>query len=179
MIWMEQKDCLFCRIASKQLPANVIYEDEKVLAFLDINPLTEGHTLVIPKTHAESVFDIDAEYLKHLTAVAQKIANKMKETGQAEGLDLVQANGEAGDQTVFHFHLHIIPRKSGDGLQLREWWVSRVQKVDQKKMAELANKLKTEKVEEPEKIEEKVEEPKPRERSKAEIEWVKRQMGIA
>ncbi len=174
-----QQDCLFCKIVSKQLPANIIYEDEKVLAFLDINPLTEGHTLVIPKTHAESVFDIDAEYLKHLTTVTQKIANKMKEVGHAEGVDLVNANGQAADQTVSHFHMHIIPRKSGDGLQFREWWVSRVQKVDPQKLVELANKLKTEKVEEKPKIEEKFPEEKPKERSKEEVEWVKRELDIA
>ncbi len=174
-----QQDCLFCKIVSKQLPANTVYEDEKVIAFLDINPLTEGHTLVIPKAHVESVFDISAEDLKHISAVAQKISNKMKETGQTEGVDLVNASGQAADQSVFHFHLHVIPRKSGDGLQFREWWISRVQKVEPQKLAELANKLKTEKVEEPQKLEEKVEEPKPQERSKEEVERIRRELDIA
>ena len=173
-------NCLFCKIVSKQIPASLVYEDESVLGFLDINPLTEGHTLVIPKNHALNIFDIPAEDLKHISVVAQKISNNMKNVIQTEGVDLVQASGKAADQTVDHFHMHIIPRKTDDGLDLRQWWMSRAQQADPLKLKEIAEKLKTEKIEEAPKPVEKVEEPKPqKERSKEEVEWIKRELGIA
>ena len=173
------QDCIFCKIIRKEIPASLVYEDESVLGFLDINPLTEGHTLVIPKNHATNIFDIPADDLKHITTVAQQISNKMKESINAEGVDLVQASGEAADQTVPHFHMHVIPRKSDDKLDLRQWWVSRVQQADPAKLKEIAEKLKTEKIEETPKPVEKVEEPKPKERSKEEVEWVRRELGLA
>lgn len=172
---MEQK-CVFCAIASRQIPASVVYEDEKVLGFLDINPLTEGHTLVIPKNHAVNIFDISAEDLKHILLVAQKISNNMKNAIQAEGVDLVQASGETADQTVPHFHLHIIPRKTDDKLDLRQWWVSRAQQVNPARLKELAERLRTEKIEESGHVE-KTEE-KPKERSKEDTYWIKRAMQL-
>jgi len=171
---MEQK-CVFCAIVNKQIPASIIYEDEKVLAFLDINPLTEGHTLVIPKNHAENIFDISEENLKHISIVAQKIANKMKEVMHAEGVNLIQASGQAADQQVSHFHLHIIPRKNTDQLGLHEYWISKIQKAEPDKLSELAEKLRIEKIEEVTKEEDK---PKERERSKEEIFWIKRRMQL-
>ena len=171
---MEQK-CVFCAIASRQVPASVIYEDEKVLGFLDINPLTEGHTLIIPKYHAEDVFDISEEDLKHISAVAQRIADRMKEVINAEGVDLFQASGQAADQQVPHFHLHVIPRKTGDQLSLHEWWVSQIKKVEPEKLNELARKLATEEIKEVSKPEEK---PKEKERSKEDAYWIKRAMQL-
>jgi len=170
---MEQK-CIFCAIASKQIPASTIYEDEKVLAFLDINPLTEGHTLVIPKYHAENIFDISEKDLKHISTVAQGIANKMKEVLYAEGVDLFQASGQAADQQVPHFHLHIIPRKTGDQLGLHEWWTNRMQRSEPKKLNELAERLKTDsigKVTEPVR---KVRKPKEKKKSKDDVFCIKR-----
>jgi histidine triad (HIT) family protein len=176
---MEQK-CIFCAIANKQIPANIIYEDERVLAFLDINPLAEGHTLVIPKYHAENIFDISEEDLKHISVVAQKIANRMKESINAEGVDLIQTSGQAADQQVPHFHLHVIPRKEEDQLGFREWWVSRVHKIGPERMNELTEKLKTEKIEEVKNIEEKpiVKKPDEKKRSKEDVFWMKRAMEL-
>jgi len=171
---MEQK-CVFCAIASKQIPASIIYEDEKVIGFLDINPLTEGHTLIIPKHHVENVFDISEEDLKHISAVAQRIADKMREAINAEGVDLFQASGQAADQQVPHFHLHVIPRKTGDQLSLHEWWVSQIKKVEPDKLNELARKLATEEIKEVSKSEEK---PKEKERSKEDVYWIKRAMQL-
>ena len=171
---MEQK-CVFCAIASRQIPASIIYEDEKVIGFLDINPLTEGHTLVITKHHVENVFDISEEDLKHISAVAQRIADKMREAINAEGVDLFQASGQAADQQVPHFHLHVIPRKTGDQLSLHEWWVSQIKKVEPDKLNELARKLATEEIKEVTKSEEK---PKPKERSKEDTYWIKRAMQL-
>jgi histidine triad (HIT) family protein len=179
---MEQR-CIFCAIANKQIPANIIYEDERVLAFLDINPLTEGHTLVIPKYHAENIFDISKEDLKHISVVAQKIANRMKEVIYAEGVDLVQASGQAADQQVPHFHLHIIPRKDGDQLGLHEWWVSKIKKLGPEKLNELAGMLKTERVEGAVRLEEstlvkKPRKPREKKRSKEDVFWIKRAMEL-
>ena len=174
------QDCIFCKIVGKQIPASIVYEDERTLAFLDINPLTEGHTLIIPKIHAENIFDIPAEDLKHISVVAQQISDKMKESIDAAGVDLIQASGVAADQTVPHFHLHIIPRKDGDNLQLRDWWLSKAQKSETQKLLEIAKKLQTEKIEEEQKkVEEKIPEEKPKERSKEEAEWIKRELEIA
>jgi len=169
---MEQK-CLFCAIANKQIPANIIYEDEKVLAFLDINPLTEGHTLIIPKKHAENIFDISEENLKHISIVAKKIANTMKENIGAEGVDLIQASGEAADQQVPHFHLHVVPRKSTDQLGLHQWWVSRTQKGEPDKLGNIAGRLKNVEMLYP-RFEEKVKKPKEKKKSKKDVYWIKR-----
>jgi histidine triad (HIT) family protein len=172
--------CIFCAITVKQIPANIIYEDEKVLAFLDINPLTEGHTLVIPKNHAENIFDISKEDLKHISVVGQKIAIKMKEAIYADGVDLIQASGQAADQQVPHFHLHVIPRKNEDQLGLREWWVSRTQKIGPERLSELAEKLKTVRIEEVARTAEKTEVKKPKEkkRTKEDVFWIKRAMEL-
>ena len=171
---MEQK-CIFCAIASKQIPSSVIYEDEKVLGFLDINPLTEGHTLVIPKYHAENVFDISEEDLKHISAVAQRIADKMREAINAEGVDLFQASGQAADQQVPHFHLHVIPRKTGDQLSLHEWWVSQIKKVEPEKLNELARQLATEEIKEVTKSRKPPgERIRTKRRSKEDVYWIKR-----
>ena len=144
---------------------------------MDINPLTEGHTLVIPKNHAENIFDISEENLKHISVVAQKIANKMKEAIHAEGVDLIQASGQAADQQVPHFHLHVIPRKSTDQLGLREWWVSRIQKTEPDKLNKIAERLKTERIASP-RVVEKVKKPKEKKRSKEDIFWIKRRMEL-
>jgi histidine triad (HIT) family protein len=176
---MEQK-CIFCAIAVKQIPANIIYEDERTLAFLDINPLAEGHTLVIPKHHAESVFDISEVDLKHILVVAQKIANKMRVAIHADGVDLIQASGQAADQQVPHFHLHVIPRKNEDQLGLREWWVSKMKKVEPERMNELAGKLKTERIGEIRQTVEKttIKKPKGKRRNKEDVFWIKRAMEL-
>ena len=175
---MEQK-CIFCAIVNKQIPANITYEDEKVLAFLDINPLAEGHTLIIPKNHAENIFDIPRVDLTHILTVAQTIANKMKETIYAEGVDLFQASGQAADQQVPHFHLHIIPRRNADQLGLNEWWRSRIQKIEPVRLDELVEKLKTEKIE---KITRSRKAPgeriRTKRRSKEDVYWIKRAMQL-
>lgn len=111
-------DCIFCKIVSGDIPAEKVYEDEHVLAILDINPNNFGHTLVLPKQHVENVFDAPAETLIPVYTAAQRIARALKETG-AEGVNLISNNGAAAGQLVFHAHLHVIPRFSDDGY--RHW----------------------------------------------------------
>jgi histidine triad (HIT) family protein len=107
-------DTIFTKIINREIPAEIIYEDKIVLAFLDINPVNHGHTLVIPKVPFVNVFDGDAEILAHMMKVGQKIAKAQQAAGLADGVNFVSNNGEAAGQEVFHSHLHIIPRKLGD-----------------------------------------------------------------
>lgn len=136
------QDCIFCKIVKKELPAFIFYEDESVIGFLDINPLVEGHTLVVPKTHYESIFDIDEEALQKIISVSQKISKRIKEALRVEGVNLINASGVVAGQSVPHFHLHIIPRKAEDEINLASWWRSKVKEMDKEKLKELAEKLK-------------------------------------
>lgn len=114
----KQPACVFCEIVAGRLPAARLYEDELTLAFLDINPVNDGHALVIPKAHRASIFEMDPE---SLAAVARTTLILAKATNQAlapQGMNIFQANGTAAGQTVFHFHAHILPRNRGDRLRV-------------------------------------------------------------
>jgi histidine triad (HIT) family protein len=111
-------DCLFCMIAAGELPASVVAENEHALAFLDINPATRGHTLVIARAHAQDIHEIDPEDLAAAAALAQEIAGRARERLGADGVTLLQSSGVAAWQTVFHFHIHVIPRYADDPLKL-------------------------------------------------------------
>ncbi|GAE35679.1 HIT family protein [Halalkalibacter akibai] len=113
---MTDPNCIFCKIVDGDIPASKIYEDEHVLAFLDISQVTKGHTLVIPKNHHKDLFELPEETIKNVYAVIPKLASAIKQTYEAEGLNLVNNNGELAGQTVFHYHVHLIPRYGkGDG----------------------------------------------------------------
>lgn len=111
-------DCVFCRIRDGQIPSTRVYEDERTIAFMDINPATRGHTLVIPRAHVQDVHEIETEELQAVAAMAQRIAALAREKLGADGVNLLNSNGPAAWQTVFHFHMHVIPRYSGDPLRL-------------------------------------------------------------
>ena len=104
------EDCVFCKIIKGDIPSYKIYEDDSVYAFLDINPSSPGHTLVIPKKHSEDIFDIEEDDLKKVIFVSKEIAKKMKDLG-CEGVNIYNNNGAVSGQIVFHFHIHIVPRK--------------------------------------------------------------------
>ncbi len=109
-------DCIFCKIINSELPAAKVYEDDHVLAFLDISQVTKGHTLVIPKVHTENIFTLTPEAAGQLFRVVPMIANALKRAFSPVGLNLLNNNGEQAGQTVFHCHLHLIPRYGkGDG----------------------------------------------------------------
>ena len=108
--------CIFCRIAQKRVPANLVYEDEKAMAFLDIRPLNEGHTLIIPKLHYENIFNIPQELIMHIHGVAKGVALAVKKATQADGISIMQQNGKAAGQEIFHLHVHVIPRFEGQKL---------------------------------------------------------------
>ncbi len=107
-------DCIFCKIVKGEIPSLRVYEDEKSLAILDINPANYGHTLVLPKEHHENVFDVPEETIKHLAAVAKKIATRIKSKLGADGVNILQNNGKAAGQIVMHMHIHVIPRYEND-----------------------------------------------------------------
>lgn len=101
---------IFDKIISQEIPADIVYEDDVVLAFLDINPIRKGHTLVIPKKKCVDIFDADPETLAHMIKIVQKIARALKETTGAKGVNIHMNNGHEAGQDVFHAHLHVIPR---------------------------------------------------------------------
>ncbi len=113
---MSTEDCIFCKIAAGRIPCNKIYEDNNVLAFLDIWPVSDGHTLVIPKAHFSKLHECPAEIVSSLTCCMGPIADAIKKAMQAEGYNVLCNNGRAAGQLVDHVHFHIIPRKSGDGV---------------------------------------------------------------
>ncbi len=111
-------DCIFCKIINKEIPTDIIYENDKVLAFLDIFPTSLGHTLIIPKKHFINVYDIEEDYLTEIIKVTRKLALAYKEIFGIDNLQLIHNAGKYGQQEVFHFHLHLIPRHEGDGIDL-------------------------------------------------------------
>ena len=109
------EDCLFCKIIAKEIPCEKIYEDTDTLAFLDTNPHNKGHTLVIPKEHAVTLFDIDETSLQKVMHTVQKVAKALNQ--YSEGVNLVQNNNKAAGQLIDHFHFHVVPRASNDDIE--------------------------------------------------------------
>jgi histidine triad (HIT) family protein len=107
-------NCIFCKIINKQAEAEVIFEDEKVISFLDINPFNFGHTLVIPKNHYEDFLSVPSDLLGDLIRATKEISLAVKSSLNADGINIIANNGKAAGQTVFHFHFHIIPRFKDD-----------------------------------------------------------------
>lgn len=108
-------DCVFCKIVSGEIPSTRLYEDARTLAFMDINPLNDGHCLVVTRAHAATLFDAAEADLQAVIATARRMATAIREALKPEGLNMLQANGPAAFQSVPHFHLHLVPRWSGDG----------------------------------------------------------------
>ena len=112
---MKDCNCIFCKIANGEIPAATLYEDEEFRVILDLNPAAKGHALVLPKDHYANLFEIPADVLGKAAGVAKKVGTRLYEGLHADGFNLVQNNGESAGQTVFHFHMHLIPRYSDDG----------------------------------------------------------------
>ncbi len=111
-------ECIFCRLIAGEIPAAKVYEDELTLAFMDIGQVNPGHVLVAVKRHAATLLDLTPEEAGAAMQTAQRIAQALKASFDPPGITLLQANGKEGDQTVFHFHLHIVPRHGNDGIAL-------------------------------------------------------------
>ena len=115
---MSEQDCIFCKILAGELPATIVDEDERTIAFMDINPAARGHALVVPRRHTTDLLSIEPQELAAVTVAAQRLAARAKERLNADGINLLNSCGAAAWQTVFHFHLHMIPRYQGDPLRL-------------------------------------------------------------
>jgi len=115
-------DCIFCKIVRGEIPSFKVYEDDKVFAFADINPILEGHTLIIPKAHAENIWEISEDDLAAIHKASKKIAGGIRQALDPAGIACLQLNGRAVNQVVMHYHFHLIPRKADDPeLTMTEW----------------------------------------------------------
>ena len=115
---MSDADCIFCKIVAGEIPAQVVDEDEHTVAFMDLNPWTRGHALVVPREHSRNLWEIDPDHLAQTTIAAKRLAQRMRERLGADGINLINSCEPAAWQTVFHFHVHVIPRYHGDPLRL-------------------------------------------------------------
>jgi histidine triad (HIT) family protein len=131
-----QDGCIFCAIVAGEAPASRVAEDEHAVAFLDIFPVSEGHTLVIPKDHAANIFEMRDAPIRATAALSRRVAHAIRTELAPDGLAVFQANGAAAGQTVWHYHVHLIPRRSGDPLTLH----GRT-RGDDARLGELAAKL--------------------------------------
>ena len=132
-------ECVFCRIVARQIPATVVFEDEHTLAFMDIGQVNPGHVLVAVKKHAENLYALDDTQAGAVLRAAAKIARAIRDAFSPEGLSVYQANGKAAGQTVFHYHVHLVPRYAGDGMELT--WP--VKNPPREKLAQYAEKIRT------------------------------------
>ncbi len=136
---MIESGCVFCRIVAGAMQCALITEDDATLAFMDIHPANEGHCLVIPKRHYGTIFDIPPDTFAQIGRTAARIAVAVRNALNPAGLSLVQANGTAAGQTVWHLHVHVLPRRDGDGLMLN--W-PRTGSADSARIAELADRIR-------------------------------------
>jgi histidine triad (HIT) family protein len=131
-------ECVFCRIVARQLPATVVYEDEHTLAFMDLGQVNPGHVLVAVKKHAENLYALDDAQAGAVLRAAARVARAIRDAFAPQGLSVYQANGKAAGQTVFHYHVHLVPRHEGDGMALS--WP--VKNPPREKLEEYAARIK-------------------------------------
>ena len=135
---MREKDCIFCKIANGDIPSKTLYEDEEFKVILDVGPATRGHALILPKNHYANLYELPDETAVKVMLLAKKMAVLMTEKLGCDGFNLVQNNGEAAGQTVFHFHMHVIPRYER-GPAIVGWTPG---KASPEELAEVADKIK-------------------------------------
>ena len=123
-------NCIFCKIANGEIPSSTIYEDEFFRVILDLSPATKGHALILPKQHMANIFEMDDTTAEKVFVLAKRIAKAMKSALNCDGLNIVQNNGEVAGQTVFHFHMHIIPRYDNDGQHIT--WIPGTSEADER-----------------------------------------------
>ncbi len=111
-------ECIFCKIANGEIPSATLYEDNDFRVILDVNPASKGHTLILPKKHADNLYELPDETASKALVLAKSMSSKIERALECDGLNLVQNNGETAGQTVFHFHMHIIPRYKNDNVKL-------------------------------------------------------------
>jgi histidine triad (HIT) family protein len=132
------ESCVFCKIVRRQSPASIVYEDETVMAFLDIRPLNMGHTLVITKAHYVDIFDTPEEQIRQVHRVTKQVALAVKKATKADGISIIQQNGKAAGQDIFHLHVHVVPRFEGQKLAA----FNELKVVDRAKLDGMAEEIK-------------------------------------
>lgn len=116
---MKKEDCIFCKIAAGEIPSKTLYEDELFRVILDISPASKGHAIILPKNHAANLYELSEEDASKIFVVAKKVASVMKDILPCDGLNVLQNNGEAAGQSVFHLHVHLIPRYKDDSVNIK------------------------------------------------------------
>lgn len=129
-------ECLFCKIIAGEIPSTAVYEDDDFKAILDVNPAARGHVIIIPKKHASNIYELEDEDAAKVFPIAKRIAAALQKTYGCDGVNVLQNNGEAAGQTVFHLHVHVVPRYYGDGVQIM-WKPGETPNLD-----EVANEIK-------------------------------------
>ncbi len=137
---MRDSNCIFCKISGGEIPSKTIYEDEEFRVILDISPASKGHALIIPKEHYANLYEMPEDAAGRVMILAKKLAGHMTERLKCDGFNIVQNNGETAGQTVFHFHMHLIPRYAGDGNQDKLCWNHL--ELSQEELDEIWQKLK-------------------------------------
>jgi len=132
-------DCIFCKIVAGEIPAFKVYEDDQTISFMDINPMQQGHALIIPKQHSENLYATPDETLAAMMSVTRKVATAVNQALAPDGINIVQANGPGAAQSVFHVHFHVLPRKMGDNATLN-WGLH---PGDMDEISATAEKIKT------------------------------------
>jgi histidine triad (HIT) family protein len=131
-------DCIFCKIVAGELPSEVVQEDDDTIAFMDINPWTRGHALVIPRRHSRNLYDVDDDDLAHVASAAKRLARRMRDALGCDGVNLLNSSEPAAWQTVFHTHIHVIPRYDDDPLRLP----GQPRQPDEDELAQVAQELR-------------------------------------
>ncbi len=132
---MKEKDCIFCKIAAGEIPSATLYEDDDFRVILDLGPASKGHALLIPKEHYRNLYDLDDEKAAKVLPLAKKMISKMTDVLECDGYNIVQNNEECAGQTVFHFHMHMIPRYKGDKVRLG-WHMGELTDTDKNEILE-------------------------------------------
>ena len=115
---MKDENCIFCKLANGDIPTNTVYEDDYIRAIMDVSPANKGHIIILPKSHAANIFELEDCYIEKTFVLAKKIAIALEKLLNCDGVNILQNNGEAAGQTVFHFHVHVIPRYKADNCQI-------------------------------------------------------------
>lgn len=116
---MRDENCIFCKIAAGEIPSRTIYEDDSFRVIMDISPAAKGHAIILPKNHAADIFELPEEDASKILIVAKKVASAMKKALMCDGVNILQNNGEVAGQTVFHLHVHVIPRYQDDQVKIK------------------------------------------------------------
>ena len=134
--------CIFCAIVRGEVPVHKIRETERAVAFLDVNPLSWGHTLVVPKAHAADLPEVSPEDWAQVTELARWVALRLRKVLEVQGNNLFVASGKVAEQSVHHLHVHVVPRREGDELGFNEWWVQHVQPTSAEELSKTAAVLR-------------------------------------